>query len=233
MAPPLRAQWTTVHGLRLHARVRDDLAPHNAPTAVLVHGLSVSSLYFAPTARLLAPHCRVYAPDLPGYGRSQKPPQVLDVPQLAESLAAWLDAAGIVAPDVLIANSMGCQTVVELAVRYPHRARRLALDALFEPLHVTLFLVWPDYLRFGPRRTLATFRHGQRHHVERQLPLVQAHTLVVRGERDPICPQPWSEQAARLLPHGELRVVPRAGHAVNANAPAALARLTLDFLARA
>ena len=243
-----------MNGLRLHARVRDDLAPPGAPTAVLIHGLSVSSLYFTPTAQRLAPHCRVYAPDLPGYGRSQKPAQVPDIPELAESLAAWLDAAGIATPDVLVANSMGCQTVVEFALRYPHRARRLilvgptydpsnpglleqarrlALDLFFEPPHVTLFLIWPDNIRFGPRRTLVSFRHGQRHHVERLLPRVGAPALVVRGERDPICPQRWAEEVARLLPRGELRVVPGAAHAVNANSPEALVRLTLDVLARA
>ncbi len=55
---------------------------------VLVHGLVVSSRYMVPTAERLAPHCRVFAPDLPGFGGSEKPPRVLDVAGLSDALSA-------------------------------------------------------------------------------------------------------------------------------------------------
>ena len=62
----LVSQRTPVQGLRLHARTSPE-APHpGAPTAVLVHGLVVSGRYLVPLAERLAPHARVYVPDLPG-----------------------------------------------------------------------------------------------------------------------------------------------------------------------
>jgi pimeloyl-ACP methyl ester carboxylesterase len=45
-----------------------------------------------PTAELLAPDYRVYALDLLGYGESDKPEHVLDLPQLADVLCRWMDA---------------------------------------------------------------------------------------------------------------------------------------------
>jgi pimeloyl-ACP methyl ester carboxylesterase len=50
-----------------------------------------------PLARELAPHFRALAPDLPGFGHSDHPPAALDVPELADALLAWIDAAGLTA----------------------------------------------------------------------------------------------------------------------------------------
>jgi pimeloyl-ACP methyl ester carboxylesterase len=61
------SSWTQVNGRRMHARVGGRVG---APAVVLLHGLGVSSRYMLPLARELAPHFRVYAVDLPGFGRS-------------------------------------------------------------------------------------------------------------------------------------------------------------------
>lgn len=59
-----------------------------SPAVALVHGLGLSGRYMLPTARHLAPHFPVYVPDLPGFGDSSKPAKALDVPALADALAA-------------------------------------------------------------------------------------------------------------------------------------------------
>ena len=53
---------------------------------VLVHGLVVSSHYMVPTLKRLAAYHLVYAPDLPGFGESEKPRRILDVTGLSDSL---------------------------------------------------------------------------------------------------------------------------------------------------
>src|SRR5206468_493196 len=93
---------------------------------VLVHGYGVSGTYMLPLAELLAPSFSVFAPDLPGYGRSQHPRTPLGVADLAAALAGWLDAAGLQCP-AFVANSMGCQIVTELAVRLPGRVGPMVL----------------------------------------------------------------------------------------------------------
>jgi 2-hydroxy-6-oxonona-2,4-dienedioate hydrolase len=91
----LESRWVTVDGLPVHARVSVDPVPDGFPALVLVHGLGVSGRYMVPTAERLAPHFRVYAPDLPGFGRSGKPSRVLNLTELADALAGWMRAAGL------------------------------------------------------------------------------------------------------------------------------------------
>ncbi len=110
-------------GLRLHALASVDPVPAGRAPVVLVHGLGVSSRYMRPLARHLATDFRVHAPDLPGFGRSDKPRRVLSIPELADRLAAWMEAAGPRRAS-LVGNSLGCEILVELALRHPERVER-------------------------------------------------------------------------------------------------------------
>jgi pimeloyl-ACP methyl ester carboxylesterase len=239
----LRDEERSVAGRRWYARVSADPVPAGTPPVVLVHGLGVSSRYMVPTARCLAPHFPTLAPDLPGFGRSQRPDRVLDVPGLADALAGWMRARAL-PPAVLLANSLGCQVAVDLALRHPdlvgwlllagptgdpavrglpHYAWRLLRDFPRESPTLVLVEIW-DYLRAGPQRVIGTAQAMLRDSVVAKLPLVRQPTVVVRGERDPICPQAWAEEAVRRLPRGRLVVVPGAAHVVNYSAPRVLLR---------
>ena len=44
----------------------------------------------------------------------------MDIPRLADALVAWMDAAGLGRAS-FVANSMGCQIVVDAAFRHPDR----------------------------------------------------------------------------------------------------------------
>jgi 2-hydroxy-6-oxonona-2,4-dienedioate hydrolase len=88
-------RWTDIGGLRIHdVRTTDG----SRPTVVLVPGIGLSHRVMLPIAELLAPHLAVRAPDPPGFGRSDKPRRPLDVPELADALAAWIGATGIGRP---------------------------------------------------------------------------------------------------------------------------------------
>jgi pimeloyl-ACP methyl ester carboxylesterase len=60
---------------------------------------------------------------------------------------------------------------------------------------------------------------------------VRAPALVVWGEDDRIVPVSAGHAYARALPGARFATVPAAGHFVDMEQPAALARLVLDFLA--
>ena len=241
--------WTVVDGLRMHARVPVGPEPGEGPAVVLVHGLVVSGWYMVPTLVRLPGEFRVYAPDLPGFGRSEKPPRALDVPGLALALDAWMEATGLESA-VLVGNSMGCQVIAELAVRRPGRveravlqgptmepgagtliqqAARLALDCLREPPSL-LLVELVDLVRAGPIRSLRTFWYAADDRIEEKLPRLRVPTLVLHGGRDPIVPESWARKVAGLLPEGRLVVVPEAAHAMNYGAPSALARHVAAFI---
>jgi len=81
----LQNQYTRVNNLSMFARVFAEDLPQDAPVVILVHGLVLASRYMIPTAELLASKYRVYVPDFPGYGDSDKPDEVLELPELASA----------------------------------------------------------------------------------------------------------------------------------------------------
>jgi 2-hydroxy-6-oxonona-2,4-dienedioate hydrolase len=245
----LESRWITVDGLPVHARISADPAPSGLPAVVLVHGIGVSSRYMVPLAERLAAHYRIYVPDLPGFGRSGKPPHVLNLTELADALAGWMRAAGLERA-ALLGNSFGCQIIAELALRHPQRVERAVLqgptvdpkartalqqiarwqlDSPREPPSQAL-IIMRDYRDCGIRRLIRTFQYSLQDRIEEKLPRMHVPTLVVRGGRDPIVPQRWAEEATRLLPRGRLIVIPGAAHTVNYNSPLELARVVRPFL---
>jgi 2-hydroxy-6-oxonona-2,4-dienedioate hydrolase len=192
---------------------------------------------------------RVFAPDLPGFGRSPKPWRVLSLTELADTLAEWLQAARLTRP-TLVGNSFGCQIIIDLAVRYPALLAGAVLNGpTVDPQARTykgqlarwvsnapheapsqLGVLAADYLQSGMRRLVGTLREAMTDHVEGKLMHVAVPTLVVRGSRDPIVPQRWAEELTRMLPRGHLVVIPGSGHTTNYTAPLEMSRVMREFL---
>jgi pimeloyl-ACP methyl ester carboxylesterase len=114
-----------VEGIRVHYLVE---GPANGPVVVLVHGLGGS----AEDWRNLTPYLasagfRVYRPDLPGYGRSQRPRNFsYSVRDEASVVVGFLDALGLKQVD-LGGWSMGGWIVQLVAAGHPDRVNRLML----------------------------------------------------------------------------------------------------------
>ncbi|GAB4217493.1 MAG: alpha/beta hydrolase [Roseiflexaceae bacterium] len=245
----LQSEWCKVGGWTIHARTGGGAAASGAPPLVLVHGAVMSSRYLVPTAALLAGEQRVYAPDLPGYGKSDKPPRALSMPQLADALAAWMRANRL-EQAALLGNSMGCQVIAHLAVRHPALVGRAVLlgptidaQARNFPQQLARWLrdtpreapsqglvLLRDLWDCGLRRAVGLIRQTLRDRIEQQLPHMAAPTLVVRGAHDPLVPQRWAQEVTRLLPHARLLTLPGAAHTPNYGAPQALVRAVRPFL---
>ena len=245
----LRDLWTPSAAGTFYARTGGPALAGDVLPVVLVHGMVVSSRYMVPTAERLAALCKVYAVDLPGYGKSYKPARMLSLPELADALAHWMELVGI-ANGHLVGNSFGCQIIAEFAVRYPRRVGRLVLQGptvdpearslaqqlfrLFvnsrrEPLSLGS-ITFHDYRVAGLRRAWATMKLVLQDRIEDKLPKIQAPTLIVRGTRDPLVPRAWAERMLRLLPHGTLHEIPGAPHTINYAAPDEFVRVIAAFL---
>jgi len=219
------------------------------PPIVLVHGLGVSTLYLLPTMRRLARRYRVYAPDLPGFGKSEKPPRTMGIGQLADALAGWIELKGLERAS-FVCNSMGCQVAVELAVTRPERVEclvlsgptmdpaagsafvqilRLLKDAMRESPSLWILASF-EYVRAWPLRVLESLRLAIADRVEGKLPLVEAPTLVVRGSTDPIATRRWVHEMVTLLPSAKLAEIQDTGHAVNYSTPEKFVELIDSFL---
>jgi pimeloyl-ACP methyl ester carboxylesterase len=247
----LDAVRTIVDGRCWYARISVTGATGRCPPAVLVHGFGISSSYFVPTAERLAAHLEVYAPDLPGHGKSDDPARPLDVTDLANALRAWMLRMHINRAS-LVAHSMGCQTAVELAIRYPDVVDRLVLigptldreartlprvlprfiaGGLHEKMSMTPLLV-RDYLRMRGR-IRDELRFMLRDRIEEKLPRVIAPVLFIRGEHDHIAPQRWVDELAAHTLDSRVVVIPGGGHAVNYSAAEEVVKSALPFLEEA
>ncbi len=246
--PRLATRYDVVNGCRMFARVCNDAGTERLPF-VLVHGLSMSSRYLVPIARRLARNYRVYAPDLPGYGRSQHPPQTLDIEGLARALKDWMDFMSL-GEVYMLGNSLGCQVIVTFVLRYPGQVRKAVLvgptidpsavhlpklfaraihNMLFEPLAFYPVLA-RDYFAAGMRETFQALEYGIRDPIQRKLRQAILPTMVVRGENDQLVTQAWAEKVTRLLPDGRLAVIPGGAHVVNYDAPDRLDEVVEAFL---
>lgn len=123
----------------------------SAPPLLLLHGLGGSSAMWFKTAPDLArAGFEVYAPDFPGFGSSEVPPEKVSVLDLPRYLTAFMDAVGLDRVSV-IGNSMGGYAAWLLASEYPNRVAKLVLvDSaglpLPDPLPNTLKRLRPWYL---------------------------------------------------------------------------------------
>ena len=204
---------------------------------MLVHGLGVTSRYWVRLRREL--RGSTFAPDLP------RGP--LRVEELAAELRRRLDEAGIErAP--FVANSLGCQTATELALREPdrveslvfigptgdprartrlHNLARLVATSPFEQPSLDVLVAY-EYLASGPLRTFRQARALVRHPFVERLPKLRCPLLVIRGTHDAISPQAWAEEVVRRSGGAGVRVVP-GGHAVHWSRPLLVARLVEEF----
>jgi 2-hydroxy-6-oxonona-2,4-dienedioate hydrolase len=240
--------WSQVHGLRIHTRT-STTAPRTTRPVVLVHGLGVSADYMLPTLVRLAEDFRVLAPELPGFGKSDKPSHVLDIRELANVLAEWMRAVDIPSA-VFLGNSMGCQVIVDLAARYPSLVDGVILvgptvdmtghtmiqqlwrglrDLIHEPWSLWRILA-RDYLRTGTRRMYRTFRFALRDDVLKNCLTISAPALIVRGGYDTIAPARWVDDMANTIPNARVVTIAGGTHAANYSAPDDLVRVASDFL---
>ncbi len=249
-ASALAERWTTIDGVDYF--YRESQVPPDAPVMMHLHGFGLSGRYLLPTAELLQDEFHTFVPDLPGFGRSSKPAEPLDVPDLAQAAMRFLDDRGVESA-TLVGNSMGCPVILEFAHHYPERVDRailvspaggmhnqplsramaqLARDGRREPSALAR-VATPDYLRFGVSSTARMFRALTHYPSLERLLDLKIPTLVVLGDRDPLMPGPArvKEIASRTVNHVLLVVIEGAAHAINFSHPGELANVIRRFMA--
>jgi pimeloyl-ACP methyl ester carboxylesterase len=136
----------------------------SGPPLLLVHGLGSNALQ--DWGALVAPLARryhVYAPDLPGFGRSERPPNAeYSIPMQAEAVRAFLEAVRVSRARVA-GLSMGGWIVARLAGEHPELVERLVLVAPAglrpedgAPIPVEVLFPRDEA---GVRRMIAAIRH--------------------------------------------------------------------------
>jgi 3-oxoadipate enol-lactonase len=202
-----------------------------APPLVLLHGLGEGAANWDGVAPAFAQRRRVYAPDLRGHGRSDRPGDY-SAELMAADVLGFLDALALGRVD-LIGHSMGGLVGYLLAGDHPERVRRLILE---------------DVAALRPRERGAPDRpEGElpfdwamvvaiRRQIDNPDPAwlgrlgrITAPTLVIGGGPASHVPQDWVADLARDIPGARMETI-EAGHSIHIAAPEAFTRSALRFL---
>src|SRR5262245_32136019 len=97
------------------------------PPLILIHGFPLDHTMWNEQIVALAKARRVIAPDLRGFGASQVPPGTATMEQMADDIAAILDALEIREPIALVGLSMGGYVAFQFVRKYGHRLGALVL----------------------------------------------------------------------------------------------------------
>jgi pimeloyl-ACP methyl ester carboxylesterase len=99
----------------------------HGPDVLLLHGLGGTRASLFGTAAALSQRYRVHAPDLPGFGSSDKPARgAYNARWFAEIMLGMMDAQNIGSAHV-VGNSMGGRIAIEMGMVAPERVRALGL----------------------------------------------------------------------------------------------------------
>jgi len=119
--PLLKHDHATVRGLRIHYVSAGEGSP-----VLLLHGFPQTWYCWRRVIPVLSKHFRVIAPDLKGYGDSDKPRRGYDVATLGEEWGEFMNALDIDRFD-LVGHDWGGIIAWRMALDYPGRIRRLAV----------------------------------------------------------------------------------------------------------
>jgi pimeloyl-ACP methyl ester carboxylesterase len=124
--PSFESKTVTIDGVNLHY-----FCGGSGPPLVLVHGLgSSAAVEFLYNLEPLAAHHRVFAIDLPGFGRSDKPVLAYTIELFVRAVSDLMASEGIERAAVM-GVSMGGRVALGLALDSPEKVERLVLvDAL-------------------------------------------------------------------------------------------------------
>ena len=222
--------YADLHGLHMYFEDRGE-----GPPLLLLHGGgSTAQTSFGAIMPALARTHRLIAPEQQAHGHTADIDRPLSFEQMADDTAALLDRLGVARTDVL-AFSNGSVVALQLAIRHPEKVRRLVLcsgfyarwgfppgfwegfahatpDVMPAPLREAMAAALPDPSTF-PRvfARQVGLMQSFTDLPEDALRAISAPALVMVGDRDVMSVE-HSAKMAKLLPHGELAVLPGAEH---------------------
>src|SRR5712692_9046254 len=209
-----------VHGIQTH--MFEAGSPTSAPILYL-HGTFLGNLWLE-YHNTLAQNFHVFAPDIPGFGLTERPNWMRDMSDYILYFRDLLDALGL-EKTIVVGHSLGGWMALELAVWYPERVEKLVLAnaigirvkgspiaACFDNLAAAMPLMPAEFnteyllSQYRQLTTLASLAWNPSYDptLERRLERINCPTLIVWGQNDRLIPQVYGDTLHRLIAHSEL-----------------------------
>ncbi|MCI0706412.1 MAG: alpha/beta hydrolase [Ignavibacteriae bacterium] len=140
-------KYADVNGIHMYYEVSGSGDP-----MIVLHGSYMNIPSMGKIIPVLAKTHKVYALELQGHGRTNDIDRPITYPNLADDVAAFMDAVGLKKADVF-GYSMGAMTGLQLAIRHPEKVNKLiSCSGSYN------FEGWqPEYKAFVPQMTVEMF----------------------------------------------------------------------------
>lgn len=136
-----------VHGMQMYYEVSGSGDP-----LIVLHGAYMNIPSMGTIIPKLATTHRVYAVEMQGHGRTTDIDRPITYQNLADDVAAFMDAVHLTSADVF-GYSMGAIAGLQLAIRHPARVKKLVFGSGAYDLNG-----WqPEFLAFIPQMTVEMF----------------------------------------------------------------------------
>jgi pimeloyl-ACP methyl ester carboxylesterase len=135
-----------VNGMQMYYEVS---GPERGDPLVVLHGAYMNIPSMGAIIPRLAQTHRVYALEFQGHGRTTDIDRPITYPNLADDVAAFMDAVGLKKADVF-GYSMGAGAGLQLAIRHPQKVNKLVAASVAYDLSG-----WqPEFTAFIPQMTV-------------------------------------------------------------------------------
>lgn len=201
---------------------------------VLLHGFSGCSQDWAPLIAEWRSHFQLIVPDMRGHGRSTIPEKFFRHDDSATDVLALLDHLGISSFKGL-GVSGGGNVLLHIATRQPERVNAMVLvsaTGYFPAQARAIMRQYPESISQQDWETMRRRHPGGDAQIKALLEStrsfadsyddmnftppwlakIQASTLIIQGDRDPLYPMEISLEMAKAIPHSSLWIVPGGGH---------------------
>jgi len=141
-------KYVDVNGMKLYYEIHGQGIPNTLPLIVL-HGAYMNIPSMGAIIPKLAQTHKVYALEFQGHGRTTDIDRPITYPNLADDVAAFMDAVGIEKADVF-GYSMGAIAGLQLVIRHPEKVNKLIAASVAYDLNG-----WqPEFIAVIPQMTV-------------------------------------------------------------------------------
>lgn len=212
------------------------------PPVLLLHGGACDSADWVETMVPLSGSYTFYAPDLVGYGQSDRNRDGYYLSDFTDSTKGLIEALGLDSPLVIVGHSLGGRVALDIALNHPDKVRKLAL---IDTTGFSRLARWGSFLgtmAYLIRRLLGRPQPYPRFMMENgavpdwvcldRLPELKMPTLILWNRRDPYYTVKGALRAKELMPQAQLEIMPRYGHAPHRTERDSFNKLLAAFLAK-
>jgi len=212
------------------------------PSVLLLHGGACDSADWIETMVPLSGTYTFYAPDLVGYGLSDRNRDGYHLSDFTDSTNGLIDALKLDVPLVIVGHSLGGRVALDIALKYPGKVQKLVL---IDTTGFSRLARWGSFLGtmfYTVRRVLRRPQPFPRFLMDgeteahwvclHRLPELKIPSLIVWNRHDPYYTVKGALKAKALMPQAQLEIMTGYGHAPHRTERDSFNKLLADFLAR-